>query len=198
MKVGKYKRLAKHRKPFYSWVGRKHTEETKRKISEAQKGEKGYWYRRKMTEEHKKKLSEKGKKRKHTDEEKKKISKAHKGKKISKETREKLRQINLGKHHTEESKLKMKGRTGVLSPRWKGGITPLNIKIRNSLEMREWRKKVFQRDGYICVDCGVKGNGNNLNAHHIKSFSSYPKLRFDINNGITLCIPCHKKIHGNK
>jgi hypothetical protein len=33
---------------------------------------------------------------------------------------------------------------------------------------------------------------------NIKSFSQYPELRFDIANGITLCIECHEKVHGRK
>jgi len=80
---------------------------------------------------------------------------------------------------------------------WKGGITPINVKIRNSPEMRLWRKAVFERDKYTCVWCGAKngkGNGKTivLNADHIKRFADYPELRFAIDNGRTLCAPCHK------
>ncbi len=76
---------------------------------------------------------------------------------------------------------------------WKGGITPEIRKIRNSLELKQWRKEVFERDNYICVNCDKRGGY--LHAHHINSFARYPEQRSDINNGTTLCRNCHSNIH---
>lgn len=74
---------------------------------------------------------------------------------------------------------------------WQGGITPINRKIRGSLEFKDWRRSVFERDGFKCVNCGKEGGW--LEADHIKQFAYYPELRFEIKNGRTLCKPCHKK-----
>ena len=85
------------------------------------------------------------------------------------------------------------------NPNWQGGITPLNKKIRNSNEMKNWRKAVFKRDNWTCIRC--KKHGGNLEADHIRPFALYQNLRFDINNGRTLCIDCHRKTNsytGNK
>lgn len=80
---------------------------------------------------------------------------------------------------------------GKYNNHWKGGITPLNQKIRHSSQYVEWRKKVFNRDNFICQICGSRGG--KLEAHHIKPFSLFPELRFDINNGATMCKTCHHK-----
>jgi len=83
-----------------------------------------------------------------------------------------------------------KNRRGKNNPSWKGGICSENEKFRRNINYKIWRKKVFERDGYSCIICGKIGV--KLNAHHIKSFAHYPKLRLDINNGITMCEKCHK------
>jgi len=83
---------------------------------------------------------------------------------------------------------------GSNSPHWKGGITPINTAIRNSLEYKLWRTAIFERDKYTCIWCGKKsGNGKTvvLNSDHIKPFSLFPELRFAIDNGRTLCKECH-------
>lgn len=64
---------------------------------------------------------------------------------------------------------------------------------RNTPEYSEWRKSVFKRDKYTCQDCDQ--TGGILNAHHIKTFKKYPEHRYDIDNGITLCVDCHRERH---
>lgn len=72
---------------------------------------------------------------------------------------------------------------------WKGGITSANMAIRNSAAYKAWRRSVFERDHYTCVECGQVGG--KLQVDHIKPFSLYPELRLDISNGRVLCKPCH-------
>ena len=64
---------------------------------------------------------------------------------------------------------------------------------RNMPEYVDWRRAVYERDRYTCLNCG--GN-QGLNAHHIKSWVAYPELRFDVDNGKTLCFDCHNLEHG--
>lgn len=74
-------------------------------------------------------------------------------------------------------------------------IGKLNRRIRYSKKMDDWRKAVFERDNYTCQHCGARnGQGHKiiLNADHIKPFSLFPESRFDLDNGQTLCVPCHK------
>ncbi len=73
---------------------------------------------------------------------------------------------------------------------WKGGVTETNRIIRGSFSYGIWRRGVLKRDNHTCVICGSK---EKIQADHIKPFSDYPELRFDIDNGRAICEPCHKK-----
>lgn len=66
---------------------------------------------------------------------------------------------------------------------------------RMRLEYRIWREKVLKRDGNKCTECG---STNKLHAHHKKCFYEYPDLRLDENNGKTLCISCHMRLHNRR
>jgi hypothetical protein len=77
---------------------------------------------------------------------------------------------------------------------WKGGLSRAYKTGFYSPEYKRWRKSVFERDNYQCRKCGIKsgvGHAVYLTAHHIKSFAKYPPLRYEIDNGITLCESCH-------
>lgn len=70
-----------------------------------------------------------------------------------------------------------------------------DTKERATKNYELWRKTIFERDKYTCQSCGAKGQ---IEAHHIKEWAKYPMLRYDLDNGITLCKNCHKKTHGKR
>lgn len=113
----------------------------------------------------------------HLKDTKERISKRLRGRRLPEITRKKIGEVETGERHWN----------------WKGGITPMNLKIRNSLESKEWRNSVFARDDWTCQKCGKRGI--ELRAHHILSFFQHAELKFAINNGITLCRNCHSKFH---
>lgn len=80
---------------------------------------------------------------------------------------------------------------GKASHLWRGGKVDENRRLRNSSETDNWRRAVFCRDGYKCQACGT---GGKLTADHIKPWSLFPDLRFELSNGRTLCWPCHRRI----
>jgi len=82
--------------------------------------------------------------------------------------------------------------TGKANPAWKGGVTPENHLIRSSAKYKNWRSKVFERGNWTCQMCGKRGG--RLEAHHKFPFSKFPRIRFKIANGLTLCKKCHNRV----
>lgn len=72
-------------------------------------------------------------------------------------------------------------------------VYDFNNRDRNSSDYVSWRKGVFMRDVYTCVDCGSK---KSLQAHHIISWTLDESVRYELTNGVTLCRSCHLKRHG--
>lgn len=78
--------------------------------------------------------------------------------------------------------------------------TSANKAARKTRQYKEWREAVYKRDNYTCQECGAKsGNGKTivLHPHHIQPFATFPELRYEVSNGITLCDVCHRKRHNH-
>lgn len=91
---------------------------------------------------------------------------------------------------TMENRIKSSCRQrGINIEDFEGFSTTEQHMARNNTYYKEWKRKIFERDNYTCQCCGIRGG--NLNAHHLYNFSEYKDLRYDINNGITLCEKCH-------
>jgi len=116
----------------------------------------------------------------------------NKGRKVSEETRQKIIAGLKARNIKPETREKLRlSKLGDKNPLWRGGVSPVHKVLRNTSAYRQWRNAVYKRDYYRCLDCGEKGG--RLNADHIYPFAYYPRLRFDINNGQTLCEDCHRK-----
>lgn len=119
-----------------------------------------------------------------TDEHRAKLSAAARGSKKNRPS---------GRFHlsTEHKKSISQSVSGRKHWNWQGGKTAEVQLARKTAEYKAWRRAVFERDGYRCSECGA--TGCYLEADHIKSFAHYPKLRYNVMNGRTLCVPCHSK-----
>lgn len=160
--------------PFY---GKRHSEETRKKMSELKKG------------------------KPHSDEHRRKNSEGHKGEKSymfgkpkSPEIRKKLSEANKGKRLSIETRRKMsEAQKGEKGSNWQGG---------KSFEVypQDWtydlKESIRKRDNYTCQECGIHKDELNrkLHVHHI----DYNKKNCNPINFITLCCACHMKTNYNK
>ena len=102
-----------------AWLGRSHSEETRRKIGDGNRGKvvtedtrlkmKLAWETRSpASEETRKRMSDSNKGRIVTEETRQKLREINTGRVVTEETRQKLREINTGKHHSEETIQKLR------------------------------------------------------------------------------------------
>jgi hypothetical protein len=81
----------------------------------------------------------------------------------------------------------------------KGEAHPRYIKDRSQVKSKRsryentvWTKSIFERDNFTCQDCGQRGG--KLQADHIKPYCICSEdEKWNLENGRTLCVPCHKK-----
>lgn len=88
---------------------------------------------------------------------------------------------NVGIPHTDEVIEKIRQKT---IARGKG---------RYCWKAKEWARRVKERDAYKCQDCG---SGLRIVAHHVIPWKESEELRYELNNGKTLCQLCHTKLEG--
>lgn len=124
-------------------------------------------------------------------------SKRMMGRKASEETKRKMSVAHKGFKHTTKTRKKISvaahTHTGVKNSQWKGGITPQSL-IQRRQFIYTISPKVMRRDDFMCVLCGdkrKKGHRLILHVDHIKPWTAFPELRFDIKNCRTLCRKCH-------
>ncbi len=67
----------------------------------------------------------------------------------------------------------------------------------NDPAYKKWRREVVERDKRKCQypGCSCK---KSLQAHHILPWAEYPALRFNVQNGITLCRKHHDMVWGRE
>lgn len=112
----------------------------------------------------------------------------NKGKPVSEEMRKHLSGLQKGRKQSPEE---IDKRRRSLIKEWDAYVTYQ----RHSAASSRWSREVRKRDGFRCKQCGE--SSKRLHAHHIVSWKENKMLRHEISNGITLCIPCHHKIHAN-
>lgn len=112
-----------------------------------------------------------------------KIAESNRGKIVSEDARKRISESLLGRYHGENS------------PHWikdRSKIKGRHERTYHDSDYKIWRRKVYERDGFICKinnsDCKGK-----IEAHHILPWRSFVELRYDLNNGITLCHAHHPR-----
>jgi len=148
------------------------------------KGEKSIWKGQHHSQQSKDMMSVSHTGKTLSDKHKKNISIASRGKVIPPEVREKISKAHTG---MKKPWSKFPVLRGDQHGMWKGGVE------RRRPGIGKWRRDVLVRDEYTCQLCGFKHI--HVEAHHLNSYTKFPTLRFNVDNGVTLCKDCHKYVH---
>ena len=108
----------------------------------------------------------------------------------------KQRGLSISKARKGKPRYDMRGDK---NPQWNGGTSRIERHTEmGRVEYVEWRRAVFARDGFKCMNKLCTSGSSKLHAHHILSWKDHPDKRYDVANGITACVPCPKMIHSSK
>jgi len=98
--------------------------------------------------------------------------------------------VSCGCKKVEECKL----RSGPQNNLWNPELTDEErLGSRDSAVIHKFRKAVLDRDGRVCCIC--LSEDKPVHVHHIIPWKDNKELRSDPNNGIVMCIECHKEYH---
>jgi len=110
---------------------------------------------------------------------------------------------NMKKPKSEETKKKISisisGKIGQAAPNWNPNLTAEERAERkenrnNDPEFVKWSIKIKERDNFKCVIPGC--NNHDLESHHLDNWNDFPDKRYDLDNGVTLCLEHHKSANG--
>lgn len=130
----------------------------------------------------------------------------NKGKKMSEEQKKKLSLAHLGKsawnkgikgvyNRSEQGKISFREKmSGPNNPKWviERGRLIKGDRILNDPLQQWWSRSIKNRDNWKCRISNENCSGK-LEAHHILPWSEFPELRYQLNNGITLCHAHHPR-----
>ena len=203
MKLEGIPRRRKTDKMVNLWTTKKH----KDRMSQGKKGSKNHFYGKVHSAAVKKQLSDMKKDWHKKNPEYIKGENHHFfGKKLT-ETHKK--KISNNSRNVSGENNPMWGVTGSMHPNWKPPYerkTLFSMQIRTCKQYSEWRTAVYKRDNFTCTICNMKKPGK-LNADHITplafliqenslfTLEAAKKCNelWDLKNGRTLCIDCHKE-----
>lgn len=105
--------------------------------------------------------------------------------------RNKLIEVMQTKEYRENaSRVKI----GRLNPMWDESLSASERIDRKACPLNaRWMRAVKRRDDNTCQCCGI--SGVTMVAHHLNGYHWDVENRHNVDNGVTLCEPCHNDFH---